>query len=478
MKALLVALLAACGGSKATTLEIAVTDAGRPIAARVLLFAADGKPLHLGTIDLYGQRQGATACEYAPGVIGTWDGIVLATGAGTLPVGTAKCAVPRGHYKVWAWHGIDHDRWEGEVELDGPTKLAIALNRAWDSGPNTLAADLHVHAHDSNDSGMPDTQRVAAQVAAGIQVIGLANHNHSGDASAAIASLGLTGVWSIPSNEITSEMMHAGIYPALGPSPAESQIIKADPKSLLALLHTLPGKPIIQINHPRFRYQSLFDTTHWDGVSWPPPFPTDFDAIEVVAGYSAANAPGDRRLDDVLRDFYAFYQHGIAVAATAGSDTHDFNWVLDGTARVFVLLDQPGYDQDRFVAAIRARHTMATSGPWLAVAAAGKGPGELVTATGKVHLKITCAQASWMKATRIRIQVGDRTIDKPFGTTELDVDIGSEDTFIGVAVDGDDPLPLELTGTYQRDKWHKPGVTPFAVISPILVDANGDGRWH
>ncbi|MEO8550649.1 MAG: CehA/McbA family metallohydrolase [Kofleriaceae bacterium] len=501
MKALvLVALLAGCdkGKPSSTTFDLTITDGGKPIAARVLLFASDGKPLHIGKIDLYNQRQGAAACEFAPGVIGTWDGIVVASGVAELPVGRDRCApspaIPYGHYKVWAWHGFDHERWEGEVDLSanrGKVALAIALKSAWTAPPNVLAADLHVHAHDSNDSGMPDTQRVAAQVAAGIQVIGLANHNQNGDVADAIDALGLAGVVSaLPSNEITSEMMHAGVYPAIGSALPEGQIVKADPKALLALLHTLPGPPVIQINHPRFRYQSLFDTTHWDGVTWPPPFPTDFDAIEVVAGYSAANAPGDRRLDEVLRDFYTFYKHGRPVAATGGSDTHDFNWVLDGTARTYAILDAPprpgAFNHDRFVAAIRARRTMASSGPWLDVQAwptaehtgLPAGPGQFVIAhDGKLHLVITTAQAGWMHATRIRIQIGDTTIEKPFGNLELDVDVGADDTFVGVAVDGDEPLPLELTGTYQRDKWNKPGVTPFAVISPILVDADGDHHW-
>jgi hypothetical protein len=470
-------VLSACGhktppGSP-TTLDLAVTDRGTPIAARVLLFAAD-QPLHLGTIDLYGQRQGATACEYAPGVIGTWDGIVLAFGKGTVTVGAGgPCSPPFGRYTVWAWHGFDHEIWKGEVDLSagrGRVALAIPLERAWAQPANVLAADLHVHAHASNDSRMPDPQRVAAQVAAGIQVIGLANHNQTGDASAAIHQLGLDGVvWSIPSNEITSEMMHAGIYPAISTPPAD-QIIHADPEALLAMLRALPEHPIIQINHPRFRYQSLFDTTHWDGKAWPPPFPLDFDAMEVVAGYSAANVPGDRRLDDSLRDLYTLYDHGHPIAATGGSDTHDFNWVLDGTARTFVTLDRPGYDRGAFVAAIRGRHTMASSGPWLA---ATVGPVE----HGKAKLTIESAAASWMRVTRIRVQVGrDEQVLAWSPKVTLDLDV-AEDTFVGVAIDGDDPLPLPLTGTYQHDKWKRAGVTPFAVISPILVDADGDHHW-
>jgi len=172
--------------------------------------------------------------------------------------------------------------------------------------------------------------------------------------------------------------------------------------------------------------------------------------------------PGDRRLDDTLRDLYAFYQHGFPVAATGGSDTHDFNWVLDGTARTYVTLDRPGYTQDAFVAAIRARHTMASSGPWLA---ASVGP----VTNHKAVLTIDSAAASWMRVTRIRIQIGSVEKIVPWAPKLIvEIDVPGE-TFVGVAVDGDDPLPLPLTGTYQFDKWKHAGVTPFAVISPILV---------
>ncbi|CAN5707330.1 hypothetical protein BH11MYX1_BH11MYX1_47070 [soil metagenome] len=406
----------ACGSAKSSTLTITVTDRGQLIAARVVLLH-DGEPVHLGTIDLYGQRQGATACAIAPGVIGTWDGIVLAEGRGTLSVGSQACAIVPGTYTVWAWHGFDYERWEGRVTLrDGDVTLEIPLARAWTPPPNVVAADMHVHAEASPDSGMPNTQRVAAQLAAGIQVIGLANHNTSGDANAAIQQLGVgSKIASVPSNEITSEMMHVGIYPAIT-APSADQIVKADPETLFQLLRALPDHPIIQVNHPRFRYQSLFDTTKWDGVSWPPPFPLEFDAMEVVAGYSANNTAGDRRLDDELRDFYTFYRHGFALAAMGGSDTHDFNWVLDGAARTFVTL--PGaYDQAAFIQAIRDRRTVATSGPWLDVRASAKnagpsaGPGQLLAASGSVTITVTCSHAAFVQPARIRIIVGSTTTE-------------------------------------------------------------------
>ncbi|HEY5933117.1 MAG TPA: hypothetical protein VIU61_00700, partial [Kofleriaceae bacterium] len=98
-----------------TTLVLRVTANGAPVGARVLLFDAAGEPVHMGNIDLFGQRQGAAACAIAPDVIGSWDGIILARGAGEVPVGADRCvpspAIRYGRYTVWAWRGIEYERW-------------------------------------------------------------------------------------------------------------------------------------------------------------------------------------------------------------------------------------------------------------------------------------------------------------------------------------------------------------------------------
>jgi hypothetical protein len=502
--------VAACGHHEAagstTTLDVQVSDGGKPVGAHLLLFDAEHEPVRFGTLDLYGKRQAATAVAFAPGVLGTWDGILLAYGAASLPIGTV---IPYGRFHVWAWRGVEYERWEGDVDLSpgrGHVTLAIALERAW-TPHGALAADLHVHAHASNDSGLPNPQRVIAQVSAGIQVIGLSDHNTNGDLGDEIRELGLENtVASIASNELTAEAVHLGVYPVQverdkprGGAPPDAQVAHSTVAQMFELAHAMPGHPIVQVNHPRFRVTALYDSARWDGVAWPPPFPLAFDAVEVLAGYSAFNAPGDRRFDDSVRDFYTLVDHGHLVAPLGNSDTHDLNWVLDGTARTYVFADDPRphpFDQDGFVRAIRARRVVATTGPWLDIEAAPAehatptvGPGEHVAAQdGGVWLDVTLAQTRWMHVERIRITVGTpngprlaQTIDVPAGVRSHRwtgrVEVGSADTWIGVTADGDSALPLELTGTYQKDRWNRPGVTPFAIASPILVDADGDGRW-
>ncbi len=104
-----------------TTLAITVTDVGKPVGARVLLFDAQNQPVHIGTIDLYGKRQGAGACAIAQGVLGSWDGLILAYGSAEVPIGVDTCvpspAIKYGRYHVWAWRGIEYERWEGDVDL-------------------------------------------------------------------------------------------------------------------------------------------------------------------------------------------------------------------------------------------------------------------------------------------------------------------------------------------------------------------------
>ncbi|MEO8700071.1 MAG: CehA/McbA family metallohydrolase [Kofleriaceae bacterium] len=495
-----------------TTLVVRITAAGTPVGARVLLFA-NGIALHMGNIDMYGKRQGAAACAIAPNVVGSWDGLIVGTGTGEIPVGVDRCVpspgIPYGRYRVWAWRGVEYERWEGEVDLSadrGRVELAIPLERAW-TPHGTLAADLHVHAQASNDSRVPNPQRVIAQVAGGIQVIGLSDHNMNGDLDAEITELGLEGVVaSIASNELTSEQLHVGVYPVVvdrskphNGGPPEDQLITASPQRMLAMARALPGHPIVQINHPRFRVTSMFDGTRWNGVDWPPPFPLEFDAVEVLAGYSAFNVPGDRRFDDSARDLYTLFDHGHLVAPLGNSDTHDLNWVLDGTTRSYVFVDDPRtqpFDEAGFVAAIRARRVVATSGPWLDVevaAAQGStpsvGPGQQLRARGTAWVDITLHQARFVRTDRIRVTVGGakgpalvQTIDVPAGVRTHHwagaIEVGTVDTWIGITADGDTALPLEQTGTYQRDRWNRPGVTPFAIASPILVDADGDGIWR
>jgi hypothetical protein len=139
---------------------------------------------------------------------------------------------------------------------------------------------------------------------------------------------------------------------------------------------------------------------------------------------------------------------------------------------------------------------IATTGPWLDVqmargqGEAAVGPGQTVQASssGSVWVEVTLGQARFVHVERITITIGGpggpqvvHTIAVPANVGRFHwadaIATGDVDTWIGVTADGDTAMPLAQTGTYQKDKWQHPGVTPFAIASPILVDADRDGRW-
>lgn len=474
--------------------------AGGPLVPARVMFWDGDQPLRFGTLDYQGgKRQVAGVCTLGPGVLAGWHGLMLAHGVGEVPIGGGDgCeptpAFPAGHYRVWAWRGFEYDLWQGEVTVQNGVdqRLDIGLVRAFDPG-SALAADLHVHAALSNDSQVPLAVRAITQAVSGLRVTALSDHAASGDLDQAIIDVGLEP-WlaSIASNEAGNDVAHYGVYPVpvardqpRGGSPDAATMSRWTPAEAMAWGHGLPGRPVVQVNHPRFRVYALFDTTGWDGVRWPPPFPLDFDAVEVLAGHTAFNVDGDRRIDQGVNDFYTMISHGFWVTGVGTSDVHHLSGVLDGVARSYVFVDDPRtqpFDEPAFVAAVKAHRVLATTGPWLdvEVAATGTsatvGPGQTVHAPGgSVTVDIELAQADFVHADHLRVLVGGVVVrTEPVADGEqhhrLTITVPvTPPTWIGVDAGGDRPLPIELTGTYQVEKG-RAGVTPFAVINPIRVE--------
>jgi hypothetical protein len=493
-----------------TVWAVTITDGagGPPIAARVVLFDAQDQPVRIGKTDLYEVRQAAASCAFAPDVIGTWDGILLGKGVAELPVGgrdpcEPSPAIPYGKYLAVAWRGPEHQIWDGEVDLGagrGRVATTIALQRV--ARPEgVLAADLHVHALASNDSLVPHASRVVAQAAAGIQVIGLADHNQAGDLDDAIRALALDGVVaSIASNELSGEM-HVGVYPwpaGYRTDPADPAVLETKTiDELFAIARAVPGAPVVQLHHPRLRWAALYDDTGWDGVSWPPPFPLAFDAVEVLSGDTTYNAAADRPLDRSIDDFYALIDHGFLVTAVGNSDTHHLNGIRDGVTRNYVHVTAPRvapFDEAAFVDAIRRRAVWTTSGPILDVLVrsanpySGVGPGGALAADGTAFVEIVLVQADWVVTDTVRVRAGGAggpVIVKELpvkrgqarSTWTVEVPLGTKDTWIGVDAIGDTALPALVTGSYLGED-NRGGGMPAALINPVLVDVDRDGVWR
>ena len=511
--ALLLLAAASCGSTdekpvpQPDVLSFRVTDkhTGRALPAKVVLQDANRNIIGFGTRDMYsGIEQDLGFCDLGRGVLGTAEGLVLQDGSGDLPVNggdgcTPTPAILYGPVHVQIFRGIEYESFETDVDLVagmGHVTIEAPLERAWT--PNgALSADLHVHTDQSGDSRVPRRIRVLTELVTGVQVIGSSDHNYNGSFDEDIDELGLrASIAAIDGNEVTADMLHANIFPAHpiagavrgGATPYE-QVTPMSGAQFFAHVRALPDHPLVQLNHPRLRFAAYFDYAGWDGVSWPPPMPMDFDAVEVLQGMQAFNIDGDRRVDVAIRDLYTMVEHGKLAAAVGNSDTHHLTGVLAGVPRNYVFMDDATinpFDETAFLDAIRARHVLATTGPWLEVftsdgAISG---GTTVPVDGAVTLSISLREASFVHVNRIRVWVGGQVaMTLPVDPSERrynwigPIPVGASDTWIGVDAMGDEPLPEPLTGGFVVYQSQGHGMTPVALINPILVDANGDGIW-
>lgn len=508
-----VGAVASCGASDEKpvpppdVLSFRVTDkeTGRPLPAKVVLQDTNRNVIPFGTRDMYdGSEQDLGFCDLGRGVLGTAEGLVLQDGTGDLPVnGGDSCtptpAVVYGLVHVVIFHGIEFESFETDVQLVagmGHVTVDAPLQRAW-TPTGALSADLHVHTDQSGDSRVPRRIRVLTELVTGVQVIGSSDHNYNGSFDEDIDDLGLRGtVAAIDGNEVTADMLHANVFPAhpvtgalRGGASPYPEITPMSGVQFFAHVRALPDHPLIQLNHPRLRYAAYFDYAGWNGTSWPPPMPMDFDAFEVLQGMQAFNVDGDRRVDVAIQDLYTMVEHGKLATAVGNSDTHHLTGVLAGLPRNYVFMDKATldpFDEDAFLQAIRDRRVLATTGPWLDVFTddhAGTG-GTTVPVDGAVTLYIDLREASYVHVNRIRVWVGGQVaMTLPVDPNERryswvgPVPVGTSDTWIGVDAMGDEPLPEPLTGAFVANVNMGHGMTPVALINPILVDADGDGSW-
>lgn len=448
----------------------------------------------MGRLDLYdGMFQSRGYCDLAGGALGTWHGILLTYGSAEIPINSGECepfpAIPHGVYELTVARGIEYELVSQPVDLSegqGRVSVNVPLERAF-SPEGTLSADLHVHSLGSNDSRVPRQTRVVTMLASGIQVIGSSDHNYNGDFEDAIAELGVRHwVASIPGNEVSAYALHFNVFPVeVDPTKerngarAAEDVRSVAPSVLLDEYRDLPDQPIVILNHPRFRWAAYFDGRRWDGVSWPPPFPMNFDAVEILTAVQAFKTPEDPRLDEGVRDFYTFLANGAPIVAVGASDTHRLNGILPGIPRTYVFVDDAStdpFDSVGFISALTEGRAIATSGPWLEVTAdAWAGPGDIIDREpGRLQVSVRLRQASFVKANRVRVWLGGEVVEQlslPEGATTWDWE-GSfdveDDTWIGVDAAGDEPLPVELTGDYHQSRG-RDGLLPFALINPIWV---------
>ncbi len=340
-----VAAVLAVGGSLVPGTEevlVRVTLDGQPVDAMVVATSANGR-----TQIAYNEvRQ--------PGLVR----LALAPGSHILRVehgaGFTSAAVERG---ITVYRGR-------------PLELSVNLTQVFSPAESWgyYSADLHIHSSASWDGFTPPNQLVAVQLAAGLDVGCITDHNtiagHGPFASAARNR----GFPVILSEEITSLDGHWNAFPL---NSAVDYSLRKTPSDYFAEARAA-GAQLIQACHPM---HPLFGYFLLQGR---PKYDDTFDLVEIYNGeYSRDDARTIERL-------YKLWNEGYRYVAVGVSDDHNWRALTTqaGRARTYVLLEGE-LTVESWLEALGAGRAYASYGPHVNFTAqAGSAlPGDTVTLT-------------------------------------------------------------------------------------------------
>jgi len=440
--------------------------------------------------------------------------------------------LPAGQYRVLASRGPEWSVSETRIELAPGERRSLAIEPPVRLVEQTdhVSADLHVHSESSDDSALPMRQRIAAFVAQGAQVLVSTEHDNVIDYAPTIEAMGVGDeVTSIVGVEVTSTVVgdvtpytsgHANAFPLVrDPDTYRGDAPRAENRRLrnvIADLQARPGRPILQLNHPRESGvdRGLGSYLSHLGVIGEPFDPTeplsaqgnavlieslapsplrdlDFDVIELLNG-SSMDA---YRLTRAA--WFSLILQGEFRPGTANSDSHDVrtivalprNYVAKNVAKNVAMnvdtsgatsaaaagdpgAEGPSFDQTDFITAVRAGRLFGSTGPLLDVRLGDARPGGTITER-VADLQVHVRSAQWVPVDEIRVFIDGALRHRgpvpEHGVLALPLRF-EQDAFVTVEVEG----RADPTSIYSLVA---PGFTPFAFTNPIFVDVDGNPGW-
>jgi hypothetical protein len=312
-------------------MELAVADgrSGAPLDARITI-AAGEKPV----VQFLGRTTFFTALEHKgylaePIAPGTYRFTVSAGGGFLAADVAAELRVASGQLS------------RARIAV---TPLIDPRARGW------YSADLHHHA-DQAEAVTPPRELARAQLAAGLDVLFVSDHDSTANVAALQQIARARGVPFIPGIELSPSWGHFNAYPL---DPHARLAIDTSTASVAQILAEArrEGASVVQVNHPYIPYGYFASLAA--GVA-PGGFNGGFDLIEINA-----SAPQDDV--KVLARAADFWNDGAHYYLSGGSDTHDVWNEESGRVRTYVHVDGT-LDAMRFVSALKSGNSYVTRGP-------------------------------------------------------------------------------------------------------------------
>jgi hypothetical protein len=230
--------------------------------------------------------------------------------------------------------------------------LDVAIDRRFDPArAGWYAADMHHHS-DQEDGVTPPADVARSQLAAGLDLLFLSDHDTAVNHGALQAIADARGMPFIASMELSPSWGHFNAYPLHLGAPMGLEMNTASIQEVFGEARRL-GAEAIQVNHPYDPGEGWFASLD-RGVA-KGGFDPDFDLLEI----NGAQADKDEK---VLASAWRFWNAGRRYYLTAGSDTHDVWNGVSGDARVYVHVDG-ALSVESFVEGLKRGHAFVSHGP-------------------------------------------------------------------------------------------------------------------
>jgi hypothetical protein len=442
-------------------IRVNVTDeADAPIAAKVQLVGFDPSPDPGNTQSILGLINNNT------GVFGQTSG-----GDG-LPFGiafsefadrngdTGEFDMEPGTYQLVVSHGPRYSVFTQNVTLTaGQTSVIDAqIARVIDT-PGFIAGDWHVHSINSADSEVTNEERVATELAEGMDFFTPSDHEIRVDFGPVIADMGVGDlIGTAPSAEITTfdyghfnswpvtvdpgqmnggTVDHGGAAPMAGGDFPAFGSYSLSPGEIIDAAHADPLANLIQINHMRSHFDR--DGLGIDTGAVPPQssvdpanrrlnpallnaFDADFDALEVWIGTDGRNGALGEFIGENAGDWFNLLNQGILRTGTTSSDTHQRrNTQIHARSYVASATSDPAAlsaDPETLAANVVAGRLIGSDGPFPTVTlyAASTGdtaghalglPTLIATTDGEVDVTVDVKSPLWAEFDRIELYVNN-----------------------------------------------------------------------
>ncbi|HEX4388554.1 MAG TPA: CehA/McbA family metallohydrolase [Steroidobacteraceae bacterium] len=308
---------------------VADADNGGPLDARITIKSGDKPPVEfLGRSTFFTEleRRGQLSESIAPGEYR----FAVSAGGGFL----ARDA----EVDVSVKSGQDAQARVGITPLIDPP------GRGW------YAADLHHHA-DQAEAVTPPADLVRSQLAAGLNVIFVSDHDSTANLETLAKLAHSRGLTFLPGIELSPSWGHFNAYPvklgarlAIDPGTAAVGDVIKEARRL--------GASVVQVNHPFIPYG--YFTSVAAGVA-PGGFNGGFDLVEI-------NSTVPRDDVKVLQRVWQYWNEGHRYYLSGGSDTHDVWNDLSGRVRTFVHVEGE-LSAASFAQSLKAGHAYVSYGP-------------------------------------------------------------------------------------------------------------------